>query len=411
MNGLIDLFAGPGGWDVAAHALGLEPLGVEWDGAACDTRRAAGLPTLQADVAELDPRAVAGPGPVGLLIASPPCQTFSMAGGGEGRALAPELAAVALARLGFNSEDAEVAMATVGEADPRSLLVTEPARWIADLEPETVCMEQVPSVLPIWEAYADGLRRLGYSAWTGVLSAERYGVPQTRRRAILIASRVRDVGEPPATHQRYISPTKDRTDMDTLFGDDTPERGRIVHPADRDLLPWVSMAEALGWTDGPSPSPAPTVHFGHALNSVTWVPAEYNSRDQRDGRTGAPHRRRQVEEPAPTIAAESRNDSWCGDRPATTVACDPRIQPPGHKLNADDLAAGRDDYDGRAGTNAVRVTVEQAAALQSFPDGYPWQGSRTKQFEQVGNAVPPLLALAVLSAALPTTQGTHEHHH
>ena len=38
----LDLFAGPGGWDMGAAALGLDPLGIEWDEAACATRKAAG---------------------------------------------------------------------------------------------------------------------------------------------------------------------------------------------------------------------------------------------------------------------------------------------------------------------------------------------------------------------------------
>lgn len=97
---------------------------------------------------------------------------------------------------------------------------------------------------------------------------------------------------------------------------------------------------------------------------------------------------RGTDEPAHTMAAQGLakgRDVW---RP---VAGDARIFQPGNH---------REDVPGEQSQNAVRVTVQQAAILQTFPSDHPWQGSRSKQFEQVGNAVPPLLAKAILSALL-----------
>ena len=219
---IVDLFAGPGGWSTGLNMIGrAETVGIEWDTAACDTARAAGHERMQADIAELDPFTVAGSDVEGL-IASPPCQGFSMAGKGKGR----EDSARLIAAVGdfADGDPRETLHATM--TDDRSLLALEPLRWALDLEPEWTTWEQVPAVLPLWEACAEVLRADGYDVWTGLVQAETLGVPQTRKRAIL---RARRGGLDPLvlTHSKYYARSKDKLDPGALK--------------------WVSMAEALGW--------------------------------------------------------------------------------------------------------------------------------------------------------------------
>jgi DNA (cytosine-5)-methyltransferase 1 len=96
-------------------------------------------------------------------------------------------------------------------------------------------------------------------------------------------------------------------------------------------------------------------------------------------------------EPAVAITGRADLCAWVTERPATTVQGDPRIGRPGHK--------DRDKGESQFEQDSVRITVQEAAVLQSFAPDYPWQGTKTKQFEQVGNAIPPLLAEHVLAMA------------
>ena len=100
---VLDLFAGPGGWSEGLRAIGMAGVGMQWDRDACRTRAAAGHLTVRTDVARYPVEPFVGK--VRGLIASPPCQAFSMAGKRLGmRDLSMIHAAVEAARSGWRDE-------------------------------------------------------------------------------------------------------------------------------------------------------------------------------------------------------------------------------------------------------------------------------------------------------------------
>ncbi len=396
---IVDLFAGAGGWDEGLRELGYRAVGIENDELACATAQAAGHERLVADLAALDPGEL---GEVWGLIASPPCQAYSLAGKRLGREDKPHVIACAHELAAGNDTRAERLAAC---RDQRSLLTVEPLRWALELRPRWLAFEQVPPVLELWSLFAGLLAAHGYECAVGVLSAERYGVPQTRKRAFLIASLDGPVRLPAATHRSYDPHHPDR-----------------MPAGEEELLPWVSMGRALGWscpavsytncqTKGgerprglvrPTDRPARTVDT--STGSWTVEPAAATGRVPCGLDTHQRHCLvRPMRRPAPTLTATGLANSrtqWVCQRPATTVLGDARIHPPGHKQNRHD-PPGR--YEQRRGEHAVRTTVEQAAILQGFRPDYPWQGSRTRQFTQIGNAVCPPLAQVVLAEAIAPT--------
>ena len=516
----LDLFAGAGGWSTACAWMGIREDGVEIMPEAIATREAVGFTTLFNDVWDgLDDPALVPHHRI--LIASPPCQSFSTAGKGAGRRALTDV--LDLIATGAHRDHARLRdVAAERGLDDRTALVLTPLAYISQFRPEFVALEQVPTVLPVWQAYVTELEAMGYSAKAEILNAEQYGVPQTRRRAILVARRDGiEVQLPTPTHSKYYSRTPEKLDVG--------------------VLPWISMAEALGW--GMTERPYPTIATGTeaggtdpaALGGSGARKTVYGERDRgaweasgdadNDGgnlrlteqeaatiqtfprRPGwveqgrfeavrlmgpgmiARHGdrpARDAHQPAFTIRASAggrepggfvlreKSDAihrpeWAYSRPATTIAGDSRCWPPGHKVNASDIQrlgeeAARERYGDRAGTRAVKLTEEEAAILQtfpvwpferpaptvvgtrrseggmligrqladgtrrdvgghqtskglrnghlpgvrvtgaegaqlqSFPGGFPFQGSKGKKFLQIGNAVPPLLALAVLTA-------------
>ncbi|MEU6814087.1 DNA cytosine methyltransferase [Streptomyces sp. NPDC046860] len=410
---VLDLFAGPGGWSHALNALGVRDIGLEWDEWACKTRVAAGQLTLRTDIALYPVWPWVGR-TLGV-IASPPCQAWSMAGKRLGLVDQP-LVHQAVADLAAGRDTRAQLLAAC--QDPRSLLAAEPMRYLHALhaagEPEWVAMEEVPHVLPLWRQYAAILRTWGFSVWTGILNSADYGVPQTRRRAILLASRVRTAEPPVPTHAQVAEP-------ESLFG---PGRAR-----------WVSMAEALGW--GATDRPVPTVCAGGGPGGG---PEPFPS-GSRQTLAAARDRGAWLQHPEHHVVLEphARGAGWItrhGDRSATP-ACAPAptftgkagqwrwslrsnnqtnatvrsIEEPagtlffGHRANectwvAEPAAPPTGDAVDLAAPEPIRITTREAGLLQTFPADYPWAGNKGQQFSQIGNAVPPLLAAQLLAPHL-----------
>lgn len=108
-------------------------------------------------------------------------------------------------------------------------------------------------------------------------------------------------------------------------------------------------------------------------------------------------------------ASAWRHPDWVFRRPSTTVTSDStgRIGRPGHKHRGPDCCAQNRDAgvkEAQFQVEAVRLTVEQAAAVQGFPADHPWAGTKADQYRQIGNAVPPPMAQAVLSALTATVR-------
>lgn len=198
---MVDLFAGPGGLDVAAHWLGLSVAGIEWDENACTTRRTAGLETVQGDVRDHNPDEFPH---ATVLAGGPPCQTYTVAGAGAGRKALNQV----LSFIERMAAGDDITTELTALDDERTGLVLQPLRWALEAHRagnayEAIVLEQVPAVAPVWEAMAEVLKTLGYNTVTGILHAEEYGVPQTRRRAIMIANRNLTPSLPAPTHQRF----------------------------------------------------------------------------------------------------------------------------------------------------------------------------------------------------------------
>jgi DNA (cytosine-5)-methyltransferase 1 len=329
---IADLFAGAGGLTEGFRRAGFSPVAaVEYDKWAAQTYAANfGDHVMACPIEEVKVKRVNGAivwsgigidgnplqfetPEVDVLVGGPPCQGFSPLG--------------RMNDWDFN--------------DPRNKLWKHYVRILDVLQPKVFVIENVPELLksPEFERLRRHVQR-SYDLDFGVLNAANYGVPQARKRAIVVGSRIGKSSLPVATTTRMSV------------------RDAI---ADLPLIP-----NGQNWHIGRNPKPS-------SIERYKAVPPGGNRFDLiRNRRDLAP--RCWIEKKTGSTDVFGR--MWW-DEPAPTIRTEFFKPEKGRYLHPE---AHRP------------ITIREAARLQTFPDGFVFVGSNVQVAKQIGNAVPVNLA-------------------
>lgn len=263
-----------------------------------------------------------------VVIGGPPCQGFSVAG-------------------------------KMDPDDPRSRMVFKFAVVVDAVRPRMFVMENVKALgaLEKWAPLLSALRQqfheIGYTTDFRVLNSADFGVPQVRERVVLIGSR------DPRSCSRFPAPT---------------HAGK-----------WVPAAAVLK----DLPEPGTPGNEGLCTAKIALAPNPVMRRSPFAGMLfNGQGRPMDLDRPSPTIhASAGGNKTPVIDTRQLRLGERPWVEGY-HRMLMDGGEPGR----GVAPLSLRRLTVREAARLQSFPDDYAFSGRQSSQFRQIGNAVPPLLA-------------------
>jgi DNA (cytosine-5)-methyltransferase 1 len=247
--------------------------------------------------------------------------------------------------------------------DPRSRHVWDFMSVVERVQPRAYCMENVKALAEnrrwrmLHRALIEKGEQLGYRVTPLVLNASHYGVPQARGRMFLIG-----VKGGPAVE---VSPTT-----------------AASPPTVRDVLALLPRYGEPG-NDTACPARVTTAR-NPVLRRSPYAGMLFNGQ-------GRPLN---LDAPAPTLPATmGGNRTPIIDQDQLDTDADPWVVGYHHRLWEERKSSLR-----RVPSRLRRLTVEEAAAIQTFPLGMRWEGTLGQQFRQIGNAVPPTLAFHVASA-------------
>jgi DNA (cytosine-5)-methyltransferase 1 len=283
--------------------------------------------------------------------------------------------------------------------DPRNKLFKDYVRFLEEFEPKTFLFENVPGLLSLGDGKVltqvlKEFGRLGYHVTTKILFAAHYGVPQERWRLILLGSKYGVIDPPEPTHYA-IGRANFRGGRTMTFKLTPPDADRLL-PAitvgdaigDLPRLEMGEGAEVIGYTNPPVTAYARAIHNtaeGVTFNHFAARLSKQNAERMKYIKPGGswrdiPHdllpkgMQRARKSDHTKRYGRLRNDGLAG---TVLTKCDPHW---GAVFLPDQNRS---------------LTVREAARFQSFPDSYRFLGARVSQYEQVGNAVPVLMARAI----------------
>jgi DNA (cytosine-5)-methyltransferase 1 len=364
----IDLFCGAGGLSEGFRQAGYHVLaGNDFDSAAGETFAAThreakfmGGPIQDLSAQDFLNASNLMRGELDVLIGGPPCQGFSV----------------------YNHQR--------GLHDERSSLYREYLRIVDGLRPRWVVIENVTGMTSAGGGEAvdqiiAGLRAQGYRISAQILKAEEYGVPQERRRLIFIGTRTSSpVQFPTPTHGPGL--TRFNTVRDAIG--DLPALRNGEHAG---ILPYASEPQSDYQSLMRESSNCVANHSASRLSAV-------NELRMRHIPPGGSWRDIPIDLLPEGMKKAKRSDhtkrygrlQWDGLSSTILTKCDVHWGAYIHP------------------SQDRSITVREAARFQSFPDWFEFKGSRTDQYVQVGNAVPPMLGKAIGSAILESAFGALE---
>ena len=338
---VIDLFAGVGGLSLGFEKKGFDVvLANEYDASIATSYIANHKNTkmIVGDITSLDLEDTFGKlaGTIDVVIGGPPCQGFSQKGQRK----------------------------TIH--DERNYLFKYYVSVVELVNPKYFVMENVPNLLTAEGGYfrreiEELFNKLGYSLEYGVLNASDYGVPQNRRRAVIIGKLDGDAPKLPVPKRNKVTIWDAISDLAYLESGEGSEEQEYKYPAESDYEKMLRKDSSKLFNH------IATKHSPLALERLALIP---------------PNAGREVL-PEEHLTKSIYSGTWTRmKKDEISVTITTRFDTP---------SSGKFTHPflNRA------ITVREAARIQSFPDDFHFVGNKGSQMKQVGNAVPPLLAAAI----------------